>query len=145
MLVGGVMKVGLVTATPDETAAQAVERMLVGKVGSVLVCEGTRLVGIFTERDVLRLAGDERSLASTPLRDAMTPHPMTVSAEDGILQAAQLMSEQQIRHLPVVEGENIAGVVSIRDVLRFLVDRVWREHDDEARETAQALLNRARA
>jgi CBS domain-containing protein len=142
MLIGGVMKVSLATLGPDDTAARAVERMLADGIGSVLVCEGTRLVGIFTERDVLRLVGEQRDFAAAPLREVMTERPVTLSAEDGILPAARLMGERGIRHLPVVEGENLVGIVSIRDVLGFLLERAWRMHDDEARETAQALLSR---
>ena len=145
MLVGGAMKVRLITAEPDETVAQAVQRMLEGGIGSIVVCDGPRLVGIFTERDVLKLAGQERVLATLPLREAMTPKPLTVTAEDGILDAARLMGERGIRHLPVVEGENLVGILSIRDVLGFLLERAWRMHDDEARDTAQALLSRPSA
>jgi CBS domain-containing protein len=54
------------------------------------------------------------------------------------------MGERRIRHLPVVEGGNLLGIVGIRDVLRGLVERLWREHDEEARRTARSLLARGR-
>ena len=142
MQIGGVMRVRLITATPDETAADAIRRMLEAGVGSVVVCEGTAPVGIFTERDVLELAGDGANFEAIALRDVMTPNPLTIAAEDGILEAAKLMGTRRLRHLPVVEGGNLVGIVSIRDVLAFLAERLWSDHDETAHETAQALLER---
>jgi CBS domain-containing protein len=143
MQIGGVMRVRLVTAEPDETAADAIRRMLETNVGSVVVCEGTVPVGIFTERDVLRLAGAGANLEATSLRDAMTPNPLTISADDGILDAAQLMGARKLRHLPVVEGGNLVGIVSIRDVLGYLAEKLWNDHDETAHMTARALLDRS--
>lgn len=142
MQIGGVMRVQLVTARPDQTAAEAIRTMLDSGVGSVVVVEGSAPVGIFTERDVLRLAGSGAAFETTLLRDVMTPNPLTVSAEDGILAAAQLMGERNLRHLPVVEGGNLVGIVSIRDVLGFLAERLWSERDEAAHDTARALLDR---
>jgi CBS domain-containing protein len=143
MQIGGVMRVRLVTAEPDETAADAIRRMLEVGVGSVVVCEGTTPVGIFTERDVLHLAGAAADFEATMLRDAMTPNPLTVSADDGILEAAKLMGARKLRHLPVVEGGNLVGIVSIRDVLGFLAERLFEEQDEAAHETTRALLDRS--
>jgi CBS domain-containing protein len=142
MQIGGVMRTQLVTARPDQTAAEAIRTMLDAGVGSVVVCEGPEPVGIFTERDVLRLAGNGAAFGTTLLRDVMTPNPLTASAEDGILAAAQLMGERNLRHLPVVEGGNLVGIVSIRDVLGFLAERLWSERDEAAHDTARALLDR---
>jgi CBS domain-containing protein len=142
MQIGGVMRVRLVTATPDQTAAEAIRAMLDAGVGSVVVCEDNEPVGIFTERDVLKVAGTGVGFGSILLRDVMTANPLTITAEDGILDAAKLMGERNLRHLPVVEGGNLVGIVSIRDVLGFLAERLWSEHDEAARDTARALLSR---
>ncbi|MEN3343260.1 MAG: hypothetical protein V7644_2664 [Actinomycetota bacterium] len=142
MQIGGVMRVRLVTARPDETAGTAIRRMLDAGVGSVVVCDDSVPVGIFTERDVLRLAGDGADFEATPVRNAMTRNPLTISADDGILDAAQLMAARKLRHLPVVEGGNLVGMVSMRDVFGFLAERVWADHDEAAHETARALLQR---
>ena len=142
MQIGGVMRTQLVTARPDQTAAEAIRTMLDAGVGSVVVCEGPEPVGIFTERDVLRLAGNGAAFGTTLLRDVMTPNPLTASADDGILAAAQLMGERNLRHLPVVEGGNLVGIVSIRDMLGFLAERLWAEKDEAAHDTARALLDR---
>jgi CBS domain-containing protein len=139
-----VMTLRLVDVRPDETAQVAVARMLEESTGSVAVCDGGRLVGIFTERDVLRLAGEGTELAHVRVRDVMTRTPFTAAPDDDALGAAQLMGEKRIRHLPVVEDGNVLGIVAMRDVLAALVERVYRAHDEEARDTARRLLTRAR-
>ena len=97
--------------------------MLEETVGSVAVCEGERLVGIFTERDVLRLAGEGPNFAEVKVGDVMTRQLVTLAPDDDILDAARLMGERKIRHLPVLEGENLLGIVGIREVVRALVER----------------------
>jgi CBS domain-containing protein len=72
----------------------------------------------------------------------MTRNPVTISPDDEILAAAQLMSERRIRHLPIVQGDNLLGIVGIREVMRTLVERLWRTQDPEARERARELLSR---
>ena len=133
------MKTRVVTVTPADSARLAVLRMLEEEVGSVAVCEEGRLVGIFTERDVLALSGDGSELDRVLVRDVMTRAPVTVNADVTVLDAARLMGERRIRHLPVVEGENLLGMVGIRDVLGSLVERLWRTHDEDAHDAVRAL------
>ena len=140
--VSGVMTTQVVSIEPQETVLAAIERMMDAGVGSVAVCDGARLVGIFTERDVLRLAAERRPFEGLRVGDVMTAGPITIDPYTSIVEAAHLMGERRIRHLPVVEGEHLHGMVGIRDVLRTLVERAWREHDADARETAQELLRR---
>jgi CBS domain-containing protein len=135
-----VMNLRVVSVAPGDTVQEAIARMLAANVGAVAVCEGARLVGIFTERDVLRLAGERAALAETRVGDVMTADVLTVSGDVDILAAARLMGERRIRHLPVVEGENLLGVVGIRDVLGALAERLWRSHDEAARKTVHDLL-----
>lgn len=142
MTVGQVMSARVVSVEPGETVQVAIARMMEEHVGSVAVCEGVRLAGIFTERDVLRLASEGPNFGQLAVGDVMTTAPLTVSPDVAIADAGQLMSERRIRHLPVVEGGNLLGMVGIRDVMRTLVERVWREHDADARETAQELFRR---
>jgi CBS domain-containing protein len=131
-----------VRVAPDDPVRIAVARMLEENVGSVAVCEGDRLVGIFTERDVLRLTGEGPDFAEVHVGDVMTRQLVTLAPGDDILDAARLMGERKIRHLPVLEGENLLGMVGIREVVRALVERLWRTHDPEARERARELLDR---
>jgi CBS domain-containing protein len=142
MQIGGLMRVKLVTARPDETAGAAIRKMLDSGVGSVVVCDGPALAGIFTERDVLRLAGESADFDATPLSEVMTSSLATISADDGILEAAELMKERRLRHLPVVEDGNLVGIVSIRDVLAYLAERLWQESDESVHDTTRALLER---
>ena len=139
------MSLRVVSVSPDDPVRVAIARMLEENIGSVAVCEGDRLVGIFTERDVLRLAGEGPQFAEVEVGDVMTRQPVTISPEDEILAAAQLMAERRIRHLPVVQGENLLGIVGIREVMRTLVERLWKTQDPEARERARELLSRAKA
>ena len=74
----------------------------------------------------------------------MTTRPITATPDVLIVDAARFMDEHRIRHLPVVEGDNLIGMVGIRDVLRTLVERVY-DHDSDARATARDLLRRSTA
>ena len=136
------MTARLVSVGPDATVQEAIARMLEAQAGSVTVCEGERLVGIFTERDVLRLAGEGADFRTLPVGEVMTRNLVTVSPDDDIVSAAALMQERRIRHLPVIQDGNVLGIVGIREVLRALVERLWSLHDEQARETVRDLLSR---
>ena len=132
----------MVAVNADDSARLAVLRMLEEGVGSVAVCEVGKLVGIFTERDVLALAGDGTDLDAVRVGDVMTREPFTVDVGVAVLDAARLMGEKKIRHLPVVEGDHLLGMVGIRDVLGSLVERLWQTHDEAAHDTAKALFKK---
>jgi CBS domain-containing protein len=137
-----VMNLRLVRVSPQDSVQTAIGRMLEENVGSVAVCEGPRIVGIFTERDVLRLAGRRARFDEVPIADVMTTRLVSVSPDDEILAAARLMGEHRVRHLPLIEDGNLLGIVGIRDVLAALVEQVWRTQDAQARETVRQLLGR---
>ena len=102
MPTGDVMRVRAVTVEPQDSVRLAVLRMLEEGVGSVAVCETGRLVGIFTERDVLRLAGESAEFDEVRVGDVMTTEVTTVAPDVSVTDAAALMGERRIRHLPVV-------------------------------------------
>jgi CBS domain-containing protein len=139
--VGDAMTVRIVSVAPSASVQEAITRMLEEGIGSVAVCDGLRLVGIFTERDVLRCAGEGDFFREVAVGDAMTPRPYTASPGDDLVEAAQLMAAKRIRHLPVCEGEFLIGMIGMRDVLRGLIERAAEQHD-EAHHTARALLTR---
>jgi CBS domain-containing protein len=140
MAIGDVMRTRVVTVNTGDSARLAVLRMLEEGVGSVAVCEGGRLIGIFTERDVLGLAGEGTDLDAVRVGDVMTREPLTVDASVAVLDAARLMGERKIRHLPVVEGDHLLGMVGIRDILGSLVERLWQTRDSAAHDTARSLF-----
>jgi CBS domain-containing protein len=142
MTIGDVMRTRVVAVETTDSARVAVLRMLEEGVGSVAVCDAGKLVGIFTERDVLALAGEGTDLDSVRVSDVMTRDPVTVDARVAILDAARLMGDRKIRHLPVVEGDHLLGMVGIRDVLGSLVERLWQTHDEDAHKTARALFKK---
>jgi CBS domain-containing protein len=136
------MTVRVVSVSPDETVGVAIARMLEENVGAVVVSEGQELRGIFTERDVLRLAGGGSDFHDLKVAEVMTRGVTTVTADVDVKEAAKLMRDRRIRHLPVVEGANVLGMVGIRDVMGALVERLWQTHDEAARDTARDLLRR---
>jgi CBS domain-containing protein len=108
---------------PSITIYQALEIMADKNVGGLLVTENDKLIGIFTERDYARkLILKGKSSRDTSIKELMTPDPFTVTPETGIEECMKLMSDKHIRHLPVVENESVVGVISIGDVVRFIID-----------------------
>jgi CBS domain-containing protein len=140
MPVADVMNIRTITVGPRETARVAILRMLEENVGAVAVSDGPRLVGIFTERDVLRLAGDGADLDHVSVEDVMTRTVVSVSPDDDIVAVAELMGARKIRHVPVVQDGNLLGMIGIRDVLGTLMEQLWRTHDEAAHDKARELL-----
>lgn len=103
---------------PDRTVADAVEVMASRHVGAVLLVERDELLGIFSERDLLRrVIAAGKSLAETPLRDVMTQGPITASPQDDRASAILKMQAVGCRHLPILSEGEIIDMVSIRDLL----------------------------
>jgi len=111
------------TVSPTLTVAEAVQVMIEKKVSSVLVMEQKRLVGIFTERDVLRrVIGANLDPKATKLRDVMSTGLATISPATTLKDTMEIFSEKHCRHLPVISGEQLVGVISIGDVSRWLTN-----------------------
>jgi CBS domain-containing protein len=109
--------------TPSTPVAEVVASMLKGRFGSAVVMEGSVLMGIFTERDVLRAAAAHADLTSSRVSEWMTGDPVTASPDMDTGEATEIMMSQGFRHLPVVEGKTVSGIVSLRDILRIRVRR----------------------
>ncbi|MCX8196411.1 MAG: CBS domain-containing protein [Acidilobaceae archaeon] len=116
---GSLVKRKPIVVEPCATISHAAKVMAENNVGSVLVVEGERLVGIFTERDLLRAVAAGRPL-STPVGELMSRELVTVSPGESIYKAMEIMTSRNIRHLPVVEGGRLVGVISIRDVAEWI-------------------------
>jgi CBS domain-containing protein len=106
-------------ASVSEVAAGMVK----GRFGSAVVMDGAWLIGIFTERDVLRAAAAGGDLTAAAIRDWMTPDPVTAEPGMDANEAAETMLSSGFRHLPVVEGNSVTGIVSLRDVLSTRIRR----------------------
>jgi CBS domain-containing protein len=111
----------LLTVSPGDSLSEVAQRMVDRDVGAVLVIDGSDLSGILTERDVLRAvaAGIEDQ---TVVSDWMTRDPETMGPDDTTQHAAVLMIHGGFRHLPLVEGGDVVGMLSIRDLMRVVLD-----------------------
>ena len=115
------MSSDLLSIETSVSIVEVAQRMVERNVGAVLVLDDGRLVGILTERDVLRAVA--RGLGDTTrVGDCMTTHPDTIAPDDTTEHAAVLMLHGGFRHLPVVEGEDLVGVISIRDLVPLLLE-----------------------
>jgi CBS domain-containing protein len=107
---------------PETTVREAVAGMAERNIGSVCVVSADRLVGLFTERDLLdRVVTPGRDPARTKLSHVLTGNPLCLDAESTVEDALRLIDERGVRHMPVVENEGLIGVISIRDLTEFLV------------------------
>jgi CBS domain-containing protein len=111
----------LLKAAPDELLSEAAQHMVARGVGAVLVMDGDRLDGILTERDILKAVAMGLT-ENARVRDWMTKSPETIEASDETGHAAALMIHGGFRHLPVLDGGVVAGIISIRDLMRVALD-----------------------
>jgi CBS domain-containing protein len=118
--VGEIMTPDVLGLEPATSLVDAARRMHERRVGAVVVLDGERLVGIVTERDILRAVATGAIGGS--VSDAMTHGPDTIGPEESAGQAAALMIHGGFRHLPVVDGNAVVGMLSIRDLVRVSVD-----------------------
>ena len=117
------MTTSVVTASPDTTVTEAAAGMVRARVGSVVVLQGSFLAGILTERDVLRAAASGEDLSVSLVSAWMSPDPQAASLDMPAEEAAQVMLLNGFRHLPVVNGREVCGVVSIRDLFAAKIRR----------------------
>lgn len=110
------------TLTPDHMVIDALELMATHNIGAVMIMQGERLVGIFSERDYARKGIVQgRKAKSTPLTDVMTHNVFTVTPEMGIEHCMKLFSDKRIRHLPVVSDGRVQGMLSIGDIVNAMI------------------------
>jgi CBS domain-containing protein len=108
---------------PNTTVLDAVHLMTQKKIGCVCVTENEKLVGIFTERDVLRkIVEPGLDARKTTVADVMTHNPETLTARDRMAYALNKMHVGGFRHIPIVDGNKLVGVISVRDIADFIVE-----------------------
>ena len=117
----------VVSVKPTATVLEAAQLMNEHHIGSVVVTKGSKLVGIFTERDVMRrIVAEGRDPAKTPVSDVMTVSVACATPLTAYEEMCTVMREQRIRHLPVVDGDKVIGMISIGDLNRI-------DHNDQER------------
>jgi CBS domain-containing protein len=111
------------TVASTDTVLQALKVMAEGNTGAVLVTEGEKIVGIFTERDYARQGEVKGRLAGeTPIADVMTKEMVLIKPETTVRQCTELMSKYHVRHLPVLENERVIGIISLRRMAEALLE-----------------------
>jgi CBS domain-containing protein len=109
--------------TPETTVFQSLQLMVEKNIGALLVMDQETFVGIFTERDYARkviLKG--KSSKQTPIREIMTETPVTVTSDNTIEECMWLMTNRFIRHLPVIDNGKLTGIISIGDVVKYIIE-----------------------
>lgn len=112
-----IMTKNVACVQPDETVVRAAQMMKQHQCGSIPVCSGSKVEGIVTDRDIaLRCIAEGKDVNQSKVRDIMTASPATGSPEMDVNDAARLMSEKQIRRLPIIENNNIVGILALGDI-----------------------------
>jgi len=112
----------VLTVKPDQPVVEAVQRMEDRSAGTALVMDGGEVVGIISERDVFRkVVLEGKSIEEVQVQDIMSSNLTTVSPETSLDECMQLITEKRIRHLPVLRDKQLRGIISIGDVVKYLV------------------------
>ncbi|MBB5648097.1 CBS domain-containing protein [Pedobacter cryoconitis] len=111
------------SVTAETSVLDALSVMMEKNISALLILEGTQLSGIFTERDYARkIVLQGKTSADTPLSEVMTGNPITVAPDDSLDRCMEIMTDKHIRHLPVLADHQIIGMVSIGDVVKFIIE-----------------------
>jgi len=112
----------LISIAPDATVLDALKVMADVEIGALVVLEGERLVGIFSERDYARkVVLQGKTSKDTPVREVMTPKVLCVRPEQTMDECMALMTDKRVRHLPVLNHKHVIGVISIGDVVKEVI------------------------
>jgi CBS domain-containing protein len=117
------MNTSIVSVSPDATIAEAARRMAEAETGAAVVMEAEQLVGVISERDILRHVGAGRPTDDL-VRDRMTRHVQTAATSTPFPEAMAMMVDGRFRHLPIVDGGRVVGLVSMRDLMAWTALRL---------------------
>jgi CBS domain-containing protein len=113
------------TVAPDTSVGDVLKKMVDERIGCVMIVDGGKLAGIFSERDALmKINTDAPKLLTRPISQFMTASPVTLETSDKIAYALHKMNVGGYRHIPILFEGKLAGVISIRDILRYLTERI---------------------
>ena len=131
MTIGAILRErtgAVISAGPNDTVRIVVDLLAQNRIGAVPVVEGDSIVGIFSERDIVRLLSSYGPEAlDRSLDEVMTKSPVTCEPSMAVIGALSQMTQKRIRHLPVVDGGRIIGFVSIGDLVKYRIDRIEAE------------------
>jgi CBS domain-containing protein len=121
---------GVITISPDRSVADAVAKLAKHQIGALVVTDSDgRLRGILSERDVIRVLSQDSDALGLTVRAVMTTNVVVGLPQDDVISVANVMTERRFRHLPVIDGDELIGIVSIGDVLKAQRDRYRGEID----------------
>ncbi len=141
MEVSEIMTKEVVTVGPEYNVADVASMMHARGIGSVIVLEDDRVLGILTERDILRVVGSGEDPKTVAAHEALTDDLITVSPSAAVEEAAREMVRAGVRHLPVVADEGLIGIVSIRDLVRWSVQGMAESTELPHIEVSQQVLS----
>jgi CBS domain-containing protein len=130
MTIAAIMQPGtnVYTAQSHESVAKVAARLAEQRIGALPVVDGDRVIGIFSERDVIYgLARHGAAMLDKTVGDVMTSPAITVTAETPILSALSLMTKRRVRHLPVTQDDRLIGFVSIGDLVKYRIEHIESE------------------
>jgi CBS domain-containing protein len=113
------MTTDVVMVAPEDTLGEAAAKMTEKGIGAVVVSDFGRIIGILSERDIMRAVADRIHSSEARVREWMTADPITATTDTSVEEAGRTMLDNGFRHLPVVEGERAIGMLSIRDVAQY--------------------------
>lgn len=140
MQVGDIMTRDVKTASASDSFADVAKILHDNRISSVIVLDGGRLAGIVTERDLVNVVADGLNPREQSVGERLTRDLATVESRTDISDAASLMAERGIRHLPVVDRGELAGIVSIRDLTNWAVEELTAGHELPDLQRSQAAL-----
>jgi CBS domain-containing protein len=110
------------TISPQATVFEAIQQLAKKNIGALLVTEGDKLIGMFSERDYTRkVALEGKTSHGTKVCEVLSPHVATIASHETVEEAMRLMTEKHIRHLPVVDEGRVVGMVSIGDMVNWII------------------------
>lgn len=118
----------VVTVSPETPVREVVGELHTRRIGAVLVMDGAAVAGVVSERDVIRgLCASGPGVLERPARDIMTSPVVTIAPADSVTDAMELMTDRRVRHLPVVDGGRLVGLVSIGDLVKRRIEEAEQE------------------
>jgi len=120
----------IITITPDQSVFEAMQTLMDHQISSLIVLDtNSKIAGIITERDIIRaMHQDYEALKSQQVADLMSTNPIVVSPQDEIESAMEIMTQNRIRHLPIITERGLVGIISIGDIVKFELEEIQVEN-----------------